>query len=50
MLPRDTQVGVKYRLKTRVAHLLASTYRDRQALYDSVDGLYNVRSETIHDG
>lgn len=50
MLPSDPQSGVRYRLRTRVAHLLASTNRERQALYDDVDRLYKVRSDIVHDG
>ena len=49
VLPNDAH-GMKHRLQTRVAHLLADTVKEREWFYDRVKELYELRSDIIHEG
>lgn len=49
ILPTDT-LGIKHRLQTRIAHLLADRVRDRAWYYDNMRRLYEVRNDIAHDG
>jgi hypothetical protein len=50
ILPEKNTVELGYRLRTRVAHLLAENLEQRKIISKNINALYETRSDIVHNG